>query len=96
MIFEICICICVTALMIAVGWLASAHCKATDRFAETLSELATGIVEDKKKIAALEKRLAELENYMETAAENERKFQMGLDNLLAYDMNTAYGAGKNG
>lgn len=44
-------------------------------------------------IKELNERFIRLEAAMETAAENERKFQDGLNNLLNYDITTAFGGG---
>ena len=41
----------------------------------------------------INERFIRLEAAMETAAENERKFQDGLNNLLNYDITTAFGGG---
>ena len=58
-----------------------------------VSSLSDALVEARNSVKELNERFIRLEAAMETAAENERKFQDGLNNLLNYDITTAFGGG---
>lgn len=60
---------------------------------DTTHALSDRLAQTKDDMDGLKKQYAELETALETAAENERRFQDGINNLLDYNVKTALGGG---
>lgn len=89
MIFEI---LAVAALLGVIGCLAAFVLYKRETEIE-LNAKNTRLADLDLRIKELNERFIRIDAAMETAAENERKFQDGLNNLLNYDITTAFGGG---
>lgn len=97
--FEICIGLAVLGLGISLMLLAR-RCERLETLldgqAEAVANAACAVSEQRKNMADIAQRLNELEGITAEAAENEKRFQDGLNRLMDYNIDVAMGGNSNG